>query len=231
MWDQLLNVSKSTNDVDTADRELVSPDEMLAERSSGRDDAAFGAVVARFGDAVYCIARNMCATSSEADEVALNTFIFAHECIASLPTDASLRSWLCGTAVKIALTRRLSAGRGTTHSLEKFRIRFDEAGGLVGACGEWPDQSDPSLECSEVAGLLRLALEHVDARFRAAFVLSDLAALSPEETASILQTSPQDIRAQIHCTRLILREVLDAFFKRRTVAVHGSRRVRNSKVR
>jgi len=102
-----------------------------------------------------------------------------------------LRTWLCGTAANIAL------GRATSRR------------------PKLPTASPREAESPELAGLLRRTLDRLDARVRAVFVLCDLACLTAEETATILQASPREIRIQLHRARLMLREVVDAFSKQR----------------
>lgn len=141
-------------------------------------------------DVVYSVARNMCEHSSEAEEITLKTFASACEWLPSMTPRPNLRTWLCGLAANIALIRVAS------------RLQV-------------PASSASEREGTELALLLRQALDQLDARVRATFVLCDIASLTVDETASVLQASPREIRVQLHRARLILREVLDAFFKRR----------------
>jgi RNA polymerase sigma factor (sigma-70 family) len=57
------------------------------------------------------------------------------------------------------------------------------------------------------------ALERIDDDVRAAFVLCDLAELPAKETATLLQTSPREIRQRVHRARLMLIGALDGFFQ------------------
>jgi DNA-directed RNA polymerase specialized sigma24 family protein len=56
---------------------------------------------------------------------------------------------------------------------------------------------------------LREALESIDDKPRAAFVLRDLLQLPVDETAAILQVSPVAVRQDTHQTRLMLRGFID----------------------
>lgn len=191
---------------------LFSPDERTAERTSR--DAAFAALLARHGDAVYSIARNMCASSSEAEELTKRTFVCAYREIASMRASAIFRLWLYGTAIKLALAARKRRGRSAASSLEQF-LTMDERNRLTAAAGEWPDLADPALESRDFAEPLRKVLDRLDDDVRAAFVLCDLAELPTIEAAIILQTSPEEIRQSVHGARLVLRGVLDGLFKQR----------------
>ena len=141
-------------------------------------------------DIVYSVARNMCGYSSEAEEITLKTFASACEWLPSAMPRPNLRTWLCGIAANISLIRAASHPKVPIASAREH-------------------------ESNELSELLRRALDQLEARVRAVFVLCDLASLTAEETANILQASPREIRIQLHRARLALREVLDAFFKQR----------------
>jgi len=166
----------------------------------------------RHGNAVYSIVLNMCATSSEADELTQQTFISAGRDIASMRTHGSFRTWLYGIAIKTALAGRQRGRPNATISQEPFRTRLDEAGRLIAAGGRWLDLADTALEGKEVAGRLRETLERIDDGVRAAFVLCDLAELTAKEAATILQTSPEEIRRRVHRARLMFLGALDGWF-------------------
>ena len=178
-------------------------DDRLVERVRQGSGAAFAALVTRHRDTVYRIVRNMCATSSKAEEAIRETFLSAYRDLGSLQTNARFRTWLCGIAMKTAQ----AGGKGThplpANVLEPLLPRFDQAGRLPASAGEWPD-----LERAKVAGVLREALECIEDGVRAAFVLCDLAELPVDEAAAILQVPPPTIRQRVHRARLLLRGLL-----------------------
>lgn len=173
----------------------------------------------RHGDAVYSILRNMCATSSEADELTQQTFVSASRDVDSIRPDGSFRTWLYGRAIKTALAARQR--RNATSSPEPLPARFDPAGCLKAGGGRWLDLDDAELAGTEIAGRLRETLERIDDGVRAAFVLCDLAELPAKEAASILRTSPEEIRRRIHRARLMLLGALDGWFSARTTRRGG----------
>lgn len=178
-------------------------DDRLVERVRQGSAAAFAALVARHRDTVYRIARNLCATSSQAEKAIRQTFLAAYREFESLQRDESFRTWLCGLAMKAAQAERKGANALPANTLELLLPQFNQAGRLPPSPGEWPD-----LERAKVAGVLREALELIDDGVRAAFVLCDLAELSVDEAATILQVPPPVIRQRVHRARLLLRGFL-----------------------
>src|SRR5215813_11750970 len=116
--------------------ELAPPGEVAVQQRRGLGGASPADLVARYGDAVYSVARNICGTASEAEDVTWNTFVSALLGSAPVPSDANMRAWLCGTAARIALARRPAADHGTTNLQRELRARFHGCAGLVTA-GQW----------------------------------------------------------------------------------------------
>ena len=196
----------------TAEDQLDVPlvrDEALAERARRGSGAAFAALVTRHEDAVYAIARNMCATVRETEAVLQQAFLSAWHELGSFPAGARFTTWLYGIAMKTSLAHRQRERRSPSCSLEAFLPAFEHAGRLVTSKGRWSELEGSSAEPIEVTGLLREALECVGDQARAAFVLRDLVQLPVEEAAAILQTSPLAIRRDAHRARLMLRGFID----------------------
>jgi RNA polymerase sigma-70 factor (ECF subfamily) len=161
---------------------------MVIRKTEKELKEAFAVLATRYGDAVYTIVRNMCATANEAGEVTHQTFISAYAEIASMPADGTFRTWLFGIAIRTSLAER-----------RRSRV----------AAARLPQQFEPgNLEVP-----LREALERMDDGVRAAFVLRDLVDLPASETAAILQTSPREIGLRVHRARLMLISVLNRCFQ------------------
>ncbi len=186
-----------------------APDDALVERARRGSGGAFAVLVARHGDAVYAIARNMCATSREAEEVLQQAFLAAWRELRFFPAGARFTTWLYGIAMKTALAHRQRDRRSPSSSLEPFLPAFDRAGRLAANKGRWLELGGSSSGRMEITGLLREALECADDRTRAAFVLCDLLQLPVDETAAILTISPPAVRRDAHRLRLMLRGFID----------------------
>ncbi len=188
---------------------IAMTDEILAEHARQGRSTAFAALVARNCHTVYRIAWNVCTSAADAEEVTHQTFLSAYHGAHSRPSGSSVRTWLCGIAMKKASVQRQRAWRSQTVSLEVFLPRFDAEGGLEPPGAEWPELGSARAEQMNVAGFLRKALDDMDEGVRAAFVLCDLAELPAEDAAAIVETSPEVVRGRVHRARLMLRGLLD----------------------
>jgi RNA polymerase sigma-70 factor (ECF subfamily) len=182
----------------------LASDEMLADRARRGSGAAFAALVTRHREAVYAIARNMCATSGEAEEALKQAFLSAWRELGSFAAGAKFTTWLYAIAMRSALEHRRRDGRRSSGSLEPFLPGFDRAGRLIARNGRRSELDGGSSGPIEITGLLREALECIDDQTRGAFVLRDLLQLPVDEVAAILQTSPQAVRRDGHRARLML---------------------------
>jgi len=99
--------------------------------------------------------------------------------------------------MKKASAQRQRAWRSQTVSLEAFLPRFDVEGGLEPPGAEWPELGSALAEQVNVAGFLRKALDDMDEGIRAAFVLCELAELTAEDAAAIVETSPEVVRREV----------------------------------
>jgi RNA polymerase sigma-70 factor, ECF subfamily len=187
----------------------LPPDDALAELAREGSGAAFAALVTRHGEGVYSIARHMCATSRDAEEVLQQAFLAAWRDLVFFPAGASFKTWLYGVAMETALAHRQRDRRSPSCSLEPFLPAFDGAGRLVESKGRWPELDGGSPGRIQITGVLREALECADDQTRAAFVVCDLLQLPADEAAAVLQTSPPAVRRDAHRLRLMLRGFID----------------------
>jgi len=196
----------------TTDRRLdgsAGDDDTLVELARSGSGAAFAALVTLHGEAVYAIARNMSVTPRDAEEVLQETFLSAWRDLGSLPAGTRFATWLYGIAMTTALAQREAHGRRQWGSLEGSMPTFDGAGRLVASRSRRPELEGNRSEGVKFTGLLREALECMDAQTRAAFVLHDLVQVPVEDAAEILRTSPQSVRRDAHRACLMLNGFVD----------------------
>jgi len=179
-------------------------DEVLAELVRTGSAAAFALLVARHRNAVWVIARNMCATLRDAELVLQQTFLSAWRDGGALAPGARFATWLYRMALRNALAQRERGCPKPSCSLESLLPAFDAAGRLPASEGRWSE-----VEARKIGGLLREALECMDDQTRAAFVLRDLLDLPLEEAAAVLETSPAAAGRDAHRARLMLRGFIE----------------------
>ncbi|WP_233354583.1 RNA polymerase sigma factor [Woodsholea maritima] len=89
------------------------------------DQAAFSQLVRRYQAIVRGLLMRLCANHAEADDLAQDTFIKAHEKLASYQGDNRFKGWIC----KIAYTEFLQSARkrkSRARLLERYRAEQDD---------------------------------------------------------------------------------------------------------
>jgi RNA polymerase sigma-70 factor (ECF subfamily) len=187
-------------------------DESLAERARRGMHDAFETLVARHQDRIYRLAMRMSRNSSDAEEIAQETFLRAHCAIATFRGKSCFGTWLYRIAMNEALMRKRAAERRPTRSLdamdEAIGERFEDVGRIVACRGEPWSSAEDLLERKRLTQRVRDALNELDEPSQAALVLRDLEELSAEEAAEILATTTEAVRQRAHRARLKLRERL-----------------------
>lgn len=189
---------------------LEQGDEPLARLAAGGDESAFEALVARFQDRVYRLARRLTGSHSEAEDVLQETFLQVYRGLASFRGEARFSTWLFRIATNAALMQRRRNERRPAESLEEYLPRFDESGRHA------RQDADLSLaaRAEEILDRRRLAesalqgIDRLPELYRTAFVLRDLEEMPTSEVAAILGIDAAAVRQRVHRARLLLRGYL-----------------------
>lgn len=187
---------------------------LLEGLRKGEPDACT-CLVKRFAPLVYAKALRMVGDPDEAEGVLQLTFIKACEKIGSFEGRSNLGTWLYRIAANEGLMklRRRKAMELIDDVAETIRPED-----LPQNLHAWSlDPAGAALD-SELRGQLDAALGALPESLRSVFVLREIAGLSTEETAAILELGESAVKVRLHRARLRLRELLAGYF-----AVEGER--------
>lgn len=157
------------DNVPTVGTRLVSiegvSDSELVERARRGDTAAFGTLVDRHRSAVFRAALAALGSREDAEDVAQEAFVAAHEHLEGFREDASFKTWLLSIAWRKALTRR----RGVRTLLRRFVPPPADV--------EWqiPDASDTQEDVligADLKALLRREIAGLSPKLRDALLLA-----------------------------------------------------------
>ena len=176
---------------------------LLAQRG---DHEAFRAIMQRFNQRLFRVARAVVSNDDEAEDVLQESYLKAFAAIARFRGESGLATWL--TAITLNEARgRLRRRRPTTSLdvMEESGVRIIPFPGLA----EIPDPEAEALR-SEVRGLLEKAIDALPEDFRIVFMLREVEGFSVEETASQLEINAQTVRTRLFRARQCLRQELAA---------------------
>ena len=153
-------------------------DAALVLAAQGGDAVAFGEIVRRYQRAVYRVAYGLTRNSSDADDLAQETFVRAYQAIGRFRVGEPLYPWLSRIAVNLA------------YSLYRRRRRRPETAlePLVEAGRQWASPDDPvgEAEGREFDRHLQSAFGELSKEHQAVMVLRVVEEMSYEEIARTL---------------------------------------------
>lgn len=183
-------------DVD-ADRELV-------HKARGGDFAAFEALVSRHEGRLYALALRITRRREDAEDVVQETFLSVVEHLEGFREDATFLGWLLRIAGNHAL-KILRKRRGLP------TVPLEEGWGelpLPDVIAPWAREPAEAAGDPGVKKLLEAALDDLDEKYRAVFVLRDVEGLSTADAAAALEISENNVKVRLLRARLQLRERL-----------------------
>lgn len=184
-------------------RQASAPGKKLPERL----DALFRA----HGSVVWRTLRGLGLNEADAEDLCQEVFVVAHQKLDTFEGRSSIRTWLCGIAVRLAAKhrRRFSTQR---------EIPTDKLPDIESTGG--PDEA---LSASEARALLGAALEKLDPEKREVFVLFEIEELSMNDVAAALDCPLQTAYSRLYAARKVI-ETHFATLARRERVTEGERR-------
>lgn len=160
-----------------------------------RDEAAFEALVARHGPAVYGVCRRLLGDPHAADDAFQAVFLVLVRRAATIRDPDRLGPWLHGVALKVARRARQQAARRQAH----------EKGGDALAAFEPAGDGPPG---AELGPDLHEELGRLPAKYRDPIVLCDLEGRTHEEAARLLRWPVGTVKGRLSRARDQLRQRL-----------------------
>jgi RNA polymerase sigma-70 factor, ECF subfamily len=186
----------------------------LIEAARGGDYDAFEALVRRYQNRIYRLARSMTKSDAEAEEVVQDAFLSLFRGLATFRGEASPSSWIYRVAANAALMRLRTRRRKPLLALEDQPPLVNEsAKDSIWAKGNWSRTPDDSLLKNELREHLEAAVEKLPEKYRLVLLLRDVEGLDNPETAHALGLTVPTVKARLHRARLFVREQLEKYFE------------------
>lgn len=172
-------------------RDTPSTDyELLQRFTSNKDEAAFSALMERYGPVVMGVARRVLHDAHEAEDVFQATFVILVRKAASLDGRSPLATWLHTVAFNLALKAKKRSNMR--------REREKEAASMT-------EQQSSTAAWNEMRSLLDAELERLPVKYRAPLTLCYLMGKTTDETAQELGCSSDAIRGRLAMAKDLLR--------------------------
>ena len=169
----------------------------LARRIAQRDSMAARLVIKRNNQRLYRAAWSVLKDRSEAEEAVQDGYLKAFAAIGSFAGKSSLSTWLTRIVLNEALGQRRSAQRRSRQLREQSVAIIDEYREKLMSGSDGVMSPEADVARSQIAKLLEAAVADLPEAFRLVLMLRDVDGLSVEETAEVLQISPQTVKTRL----------------------------------
>ncbi|MBN9118172.1 MAG: RNA polymerase sigma factor [Planctomycetes bacterium] len=173
-----------------ADEAAALPDSELVGRfAERRDEAAFAALVRRYGGLVFGVCRRVLRHEQDAEDAFQATFLVLARDAAFVRRAGAIGNWLYGVAHNVARKARANRVRRTAKEQT--------------AAAAWPREASPTVpdDLSEIIDGELAALPH---KYRAPVVLCDLQGLTTQQAAEEVGCPPKTLGTRLTRGRALL---------------------------
>lgn len=190
--------------------DAVLDEEALLARLRAGDDDAFEELVRTYSPRLLGLARRIVGNDEDARDVIQDALLSAFRSMDRFQGDARLGTWLHRIVVNTALMKLRRRRRKPEESLEPLLPAFQSDGHFVERFSAWDqsERADAALSRIETRQLVRGLIEQLPESFRTVLLLRDIEGLDTEETARLLNTTPNAVKIRLHRARQALRTLL-----------------------
>lgn len=186
---------------------LAVDDAELVRRALARDGGAFRAIMKKYNQRLYRLARGIVRNDSEAEDIVQEAYVRAFTHLEDFRGDASLVTWLSRIAINEALGRLRS--RRPSVDLLTFEAQGMQAEVIQFPLTSRSDDPERTMAQRQLLQLVEDATDKLPEVYRIVFVARVIEGLSVEETAEILHLRPETVKTRLHRARRLVREQLD----------------------
>jgi len=158
-------------------------------------DGALDCLVRTYQDRLFSYASHLLANSFDAQEVIQDAFLRAHRALTTRYDEAKCAGLVLGPWL-YRITRNLAYNRRRTHR-SRSEVSLEESGDGYAPLLRYPPEAAQSLEATEQARTLQLALERLNPAERDVILLRFTEEMSYAEIAAIVGASEASVRGKV----------------------------------
>jgi RNA polymerase sigma-70 factor (ECF subfamily) len=177
----------------------------LARLAKAGDPEAFRAVMTRYNQRLFRMARSVVRDDDEAEDVLQEAYVRAFSAIGRFREEASLLTWL--TRIVINEARGRLRRRRPTVGLEMIETEDDPA--VTPFPRLVPASPEADAARAQARRLMEAAIDELPEPFRLVFILRELEECTVDETAERLGLLPETVKTRLFRARKLLRKALE----------------------
>jgi RNA polymerase sigma-70 factor (ECF subfamily) len=184
-------------------------DSSFVARLQAGDGSAFERLVRQHTPSLLRAARRFLRSEEDARDAVQDAFVSVFKSIKNFEANSQLSTWLHRILINCCLMKLRTKRRHPEEDIESLLPRFKEDGHQVEPSVPWAESAEAVLHRNETRELVRTAIDKLPDRYRVVLLLRDIEELSTEETAKMLDTTPNAVKVRLHRARQALRTLLD----------------------
>ncbi|HWW61193.1 MAG TPA: sigma-70 family RNA polymerase sigma factor [Thermoanaerobaculia bacterium] len=187
----------------------MTPEAGLVAGLRAGDAGAFETLVRTQTQPLLRVARRFLRNEEDARDAVQDAFVAVFRSIGKFEAGAMLSTWLHRIVINASLMKLRTQRRRPEEDIEDYLPRFQEDGHQVERSVAWAEPADVMLLRAETSELVRAAIDKLPDTYRVVLLMRDIEELSTEETAEILEITPNAVKIRLHRARQALRGILD----------------------
>jgi len=166
-------------------------------------------IVKRYSNKVYNLAYHLTRDSAAAEEIMQDVFLTVISKIGTLTNEEYFSTWLYRVTT--------NAAYGFLRKEKKFseQTPVENIDQEVQPSYDWSDLPDDVLLSEESKEVLRKSIDALPEAMRTVVIMKDMEGLKNEEIAEALGMSVPAVKSRLHRGRLILRDLLAGYFRKK----------------
>ena len=193
--------------------EKIDMDHALIDRFKKGSMEAMEKIVSLYEGRIFNFGMKMCGHLQDAEDITQETFLNAFKSLHQFRGETKLKNWLFKIAAHACIRKRRKKKCAPDRELSLDALLPHNGPGESYDIPDWSNDPSDALLRSELKEVIESAVGGLPPRYRLVFNLRDIEGFSTEETASILDISPQSVKTRLHRARLFLRKTISEHYK------------------
>jgi RNA polymerase sigma-70 factor (ECF subfamily) len=189
----------------------LEDERQLVRRAKGGDMDAYDDLIRRYQERIYATIYHMTANHEDANDLAQETFIKAHQALKSFKGDSSFFTWVYRIAVNKTINFLKQRKNKTHMSLNDLDFNAEHDADLVALISEKTPRREVNL--IELQEKLNAAMQKLSEVHRLVVTLHDVQGLSHEEISKIMDCNTGTVRSRLFYARQQLQAYLSDYLK------------------
>lgn len=207
---------QATHDMTRSEVYDSLPEADLVLRAQSGETPAMDFLLAKHRGRIERLTHSIVKNPMDAEEVAQDVLMSVRGKIDRFRGDSALTTWIHRIAVNTALMHKRRDKSSSVVSLDDAPPSLE--GREIQATGRATRPTDTTLQ-DEFWNVVWEAVDELDEKYRAVFVMRDVEGLTTEETARVLGLKIPALKSRLHRARNALRQSLTPYFRHDAEAV------------